>query len=205
MAANSWDNNRARREEGRPVAAHLRRHARRADHAGTSCSSSATTRASSATVRASRSCRWRPRPGAAATSRRRRRRSAIPRPASRSRATQIPSEPVQPDRARRARQPDSCTRCRTVPGDTNNLVDGSLGQAAGVPGRRQGRREPRRATTGCSGASRTRSTSRSRNGRALESQLTGTNDSPFLGLAFNWTRTLERERRQRAARRLHAR
>jgi Carboxypeptidase regulatory-like domain/TonB dependent receptor len=26
--------------------------------------------------------------------------------------------------------------------------------------------------------------------RALESQLTGTNDSPFVGLAFNWTRTL---------------
>jgi hypothetical protein len=26
--------------------------------------------------------------------------------------------------------------------------------------------------------------------RALESQLTGLNDSPFLGLAFNWTRTL---------------
>ena len=41
------------RQEGRAVAAHLRRHDRRADHARTSCSSSATTRRSSATVPAS--------------------------------------------------------------------------------------------------------------------------------------------------------
>ena len=77
----------------------------------------------------------------------------------------------------------------TLPGDTNNLVTGSSDKQRAHQGdfkvdanltsndRMFGRisyqkykSEPER--------------------RALESQLAGTNDSPFLGLAYNWTRTL---------------
>ena len=59
----------------------------------------------------------------------------------------------------------SCIRCRTVPGDSNNLVHRIVRQAARPSGRRQGRREPVGRTTGSSGASRTRTTSPSRSGR----------------------------------------
>ena len=43
--ANTWENNRSRRRQAGAQAAHLRRHARRADRQATGCSSSPTTRA----------------------------------------------------------------------------------------------------------------------------------------------------------------
>ena len=109
---------------------------------GTRCSSSATTRRSSATVPASWCGRWRRRRGVAATSRACPTSSCrIRRPGSRSPATaSTPSRFSPVARAVLANQ--QLYPLPNRPGNTQQPRGAQLRQAAHLPGRREGRREP---------------------------------------------------------------
>ena len=100
-----------------------------------------------------------------------------------------PDRPVQPDRAGGPREPDPLSAAQPA-GRHQQPGRAVLGQSDERTRATSRSTRTCRTTIACSRASRTRSTSRSRSGRPLESNLIATNDSPFLGLAFNWTRTL---------------
>ena len=84
----------------------------------------------------------------------------------------------------------SSIRCRRCPAASNNLVARLFGHAEGVPGRRQGRLRTSRRNDRMFGRVSYQNFKSEPERAPLESQLIGTNDSPFLGLAFNWTRTV---------------
>ncbi len=116
-----------------------------------------------------------------------------PRPAyraSRSRATRSPSIGSAPSRGR-----SSPTRhlypLPNRPGEFTTTSWPPPLTSSGPSGRRQGRREPVRHDR-IFGRFSYQNYKSEPERAPLESQLTGTNDSPFLGLAFNWNRTLSR-------------
>ena len=100
-----------------------------------------------------------------------------------------PDEPVQPDRAGGARQPDalSAAQPRRETRTTSSSPSSDKQRTTRATSRSTG---TSRARTGCSRACRTSTTSRSRSARRSRASWSRRNDSPFLGLAVNWTRTL---------------
>ena len=204
MAANSWDNNRASAEEGRAVAAHLRRHDRRADRQEQAVLLRRLPERSSGTGPASWCGRVAPEAwrrgdfsGVGVT-------ISDPLTGQPFPGNQIPTSRFSPDRARGARQPDALSASEPAR-RPNNLVAPNSDKQRAHQGDVKVDANLSSNDRHVRARSRTRSYKSEPERAPLESQLIATNDSPFLGLAFNWTRTLGATHGQRAARRLHAR